>query len=342
MSDKKSKKAKKTEKELKKSVVKTLHSVVKDSDKITKDNGRDHISMVKKFYLAEKSSENLSRIWSDSPASALRFIPGQTNINDINAAERTGFSGTREEGQQFILLSSTSIARYQQLLFANGTKGAKRRLLLILQGMDASGKGGIVKHVFSQGDPMGMHYHGFGAPSEEELKHDFLWRIKKELPKNGWISIFDRSHYEDVVMPNVYKTIPENIWRERYKEINDFEQQLTDSGCSIIKIFLVSSKEKQKQHFLQRLEDPTKYWKFDPASDLKAREKWDDYMLAWQEVFEKTSTDYAPWYLVPADNRWYSRAVVSELLRITLRGMNLTWPAADYDIETARKRLETM
>ena len=203
--------------------------------------------------------------------------------------------------------------------------------------MDVSG---IVRHVFSQGDPMGIHYHGFGKPGAEELDHDFLWRVKRELPKQGWIAVFDRSHYEDVVMPHVYGTYPEDVWRARYDQINEFERELAASGCAILKIFLVVSQDEQKKHFLGRLDDPTKYWKFD-ISDLEARDRWDDYMDAWQEVFEKTSTAAAPWYLVPADNRWYSRAVVSELLRTTLKNMNMTWPPLEPEVDPdeVRRRL---
>ena len=236
-------------------------------------------------------------------------------------------------------VATLSIARYQRLLYANGTKKSNKRLLIVLQGMDASGKGGIVRHVFSQGDPMGIHYHGFGAPTDEEKQHDYLWRVKRQLPQNGWIGIFDRSHYEDIVMPRIYGTVPEDQWRARYDEINTFEHDLVAGGCTILKIFLVSSKEEQKKHFLDRLDDPTKYWKFDP-SDLEARERWDEYMDAWQEVFEKTSTDDAPWYIVPADNRWYSRAVASELLRISMRNMNLMWPPLSVDADEMRCRLE--
>jgi len=156
--------------------------------------------------------------------------------------------------------------------------------------------------------------------------------VERELPKNGWIAVFDRSHYEDIVMPHVYGTYPEAEWCGRYDLVNEFERSLAADGCAILKIFLVVSQEEQKRHFLGRLNDPTKYWKFD-MSDLDARERWDDYMGAWQEVFEKTSTQTAPWYLVPADNRWYSRAVVSELLRTTLKNMNMTWPGLDPDVD---------
>ncbi|WP_033496171.1 PPK2 family polyphosphate kinase [Bifidobacterium biavatii] len=288
---------------------------------------------------AAKSSELLSAVWSLPPAQRLMFHHG-VNANDVIGDSTPGFDGDKDDAERFIALSSSEIARYQNLLYANGVKGSRRRLLIVLQGMDASGKGGIVKHVFRQGNPMGIHYHGFGKPSAEELAHGFLWRVERELPDPGWISVFDRSHYEDIVMPHVYGTVPEAEWRARYDLINEFERNLVADGCAIIKIFLVVSKDEQKRHFLSRLEDPTKFWKFD-VSDLDARDRWDDYMAAWQEVFEHTSTQSAPWYLVPADNRWYSRAVVSELLRTTLKNMNMTWPPLDAGVDPveARRRL---
>ena len=291
---------------------------------------------------AAKSSELLSAVWSMPPAQRLMFHPGVdlAETADGQSGATPGFDGDRYDAERFISLSSSEIARYQRLLYANGVKGSNRRLLIVLQGMDASGKGGIVRHVFRQGDPMGIHYHGFGKPTEEETSHGFLWRVERELPDPGWIGVFDRSHYEDIVMPHVYGTLPEDVWRARYDLVNEFERSLVADGCAVVKIFLVVGREEQRRHFLGRLDDPTKRWKFD-ASDLDARDRWDDYMVAWQEVFERTSTTAAPWYLVPADNRWYSRAVVSELLRTTLKNMNMIWPplASNVDPAEARRRL---
>ena len=284
-----------------------------------------------------KSSETLSAVWSLPPAQLLRFH-SHTHLVDIDAGSKPGFDGDQEAGERFIADSSSEIANYQRLMYANGIHGDTHRVLIVLQGMDASGKGGIVRHVFSLVDPMGIHYHGFGKPSEEDLAHDYLWRIRRELPSNGWISIFDRSQYEDIVMPRITGSLPEETWRARYGQINDFEAELAGSGCAIIKIFLVSSRQAQRQHFLRRLDDPTRYWKFDP-SDLEARDRWDDYMAAWQEVFERTSTSIAPWYLIPADKRWYSRMVVSELLRTTMKNFNQTWPPLDADRDEALARL---
>lgn len=287
---------------------------------------------------ATLSSKALSAVWDEPSAELLRFREGM-DLTSIAPASTPGFPGRKAEGKRFIDISAGEIMRFQHLLYANGSRGSRRRILLILQGMDASGKGGIVQHVFSQVNPMGIHYHGFGAPTAEERQHDFLFRIRRELPKPGWMAVFDRSQYEDIVMPRIYGTYPETLWRSRYRTINDFEGRLADDGCTILKVFLVTSKDAQKRRFLKRLDDPSKHWKFD-ESDLDARARWDDYMQAWQEVFERTSTPSAPWYLIPADKRWYSRAVVSELLRTTMQDMDMRWPEANMDMDAARRRLE--
>jgi PPK2 family polyphosphate:nucleotide phosphotransferase len=285
-----------------------------------------------------KRSKELSSIWKGDPEELLRFRQGM-RLTEIDTSSTPGFPGNKADGRRFIDLSSEDLMSLQHLLYANGAVGSKRRLLLMLQGMDASGKGGIVKHVFSQVNPMGIHYHGFGAPTALELQHDFLWRVRRELPKAGWMAVFDRSQYEDIVMPRIFGTYPESVWRGRYQTVRDFEQHLVDDGCAVIKVFLATSKEAQRKRFLKRLDDPTKHWKF-AESDLDARDRWPEYMDAWQEVFEETSTPDAPWYVVPADRRWYSRAVVSELLRSRLQGMQLQWPKASFDLNEARRRLK--
>ena len=227
-----------------------------------------------------KSSQDLSAVWTLPPAQLLRFRP-ETPLARVDGTQTPGFKGGKKRAQRFINLSAQISNRYQLLLYANGAKGSPQRVLIILQGMDAAGKGGIVRHVFGQGDPMGIHYHGFGAPNEEERRHDFLWRIRRQLPKPGWIAVFDRSQYEDIVMPHIYGTYPPKVWQPRYDQINAFEHELVTSGCTVIKVFLVISKDEQKRHFLKRLTDPTKFWKFD-ESDLEARSRWDEYMQAWQ------------------------------------------------------------
>ena len=196
------------------SIAKTLNKV---EDRLEK--GENCSSVAEGLANVAKASELLSSVWTLPPGQLLRFHH-DTRVAEIDGDSTPGFDGNKDDAERFIAISSSEIARYQRLMYANGVKGSRRRLLIILQGMDASGKGGIVRHVFSQGDPMGMHYHGFGAPKGEEKDHDYLWRIKRELPKNGWISIFDRSQYEDIVMPRIYKTYPEEVWQVRYDEIN--------------------------------------------------------------------------------------------------------------------------
>lgn len=316
---------------------KTIRKVMRKAEDQAQSADRTD-AMNKRLAKAAKSSQLLSAVWSLPPQQRLMFHPSD-RLTDIDPSSTPGFEGDEEAGEEFIRLSSSEIARYQRIMYANGVHGDRHRVLIVLQGMDASGKGGIVRHVFSQVDPMGIHYHGFGKPTPKELKHGFLWRIKKELPADGWISIFDRSQYEDLVMPQIQGTFPPEVIEERINKVNEFERKLVADGCAIIKIYLVSSKEAQKRHFLKRLDDPTRYWKFDP-SDLDARDRWDDYMTAWQGVFERTSTSWAPWYLVPADHRWYSRIVVSELLRTTMKNFNLTWPPLDVDRAAALERLQ--
>lgn len=309
-----------------------------DEQEHTPETGSLHHQARQQVHSIVQRSKELSSIWDDDPSDLLRFHQG-TRLAEIDTSSTPGFPGKKANGRQFIDLSSDEIMGLQHLLYANGAVGSKRRLLLILQGMDASGKGGIVKHVFSQVNPMGIHYHGFGAPTALELQHDFLWRVRRELPKDGWMAVFDRSHYEDIVMPRIFGTYPESVWRSRYRIVRDFERHLVDDGCTVIKVFLATSKEAQRKRFLKRLDDPTKHWKF-AESDLDARERWPEYMDAWQEVFEEASTPDAPWYVVPADKRWYSRAVVSELLRSRLQGMHLQWPKATFDLDEARRRLK--
>ncbi|MFT9305604.1 MAG: PPK2 family polyphosphate kinase [Bifidobacterium aquikefiri] len=297
----------------------------------SKHHRRDKMRMVR------KESSELSSIWDIDPDVALRFHAGLI-LGQLDCDSTPGFEGRKADAKEFVSLSSYEINSFQEQLYANGVKGSHKRVLIILQGMDTSGKGSMVEHVFSQLSPMGIHYHGFAAPSHEELNHDYLWRIRRELPKDGWISIFDRSQYEDIVMPRIYGTYPRTIWESRYDEISDFEHRLVDDGCSIIKIFLCISKDFQKKRFLKRLDDPTKFWKFDP-SDLKARSHWDDYMNAWQDVMERTSTNYAPWHIVPANHRWYSRAVLSQILRARMQEMNFAWPPADFNVDMVKHQL---
>ncbi|SHU68430.1 polyphosphate kinase [Mycobacteroides abscessus subsp. abscessus] len=211
-------------------------------------------------------------------------------------------------------------------------------MLLVLQGMDTSGKGGIVKHVVGQVDPQGMAHASFGVPTEDERKHHYLWRIRNALPSGGQLGVFDRSHYEDVLVVRVHNLVAPEVWGARYEEINAFEKELTEAGTTILKVVLVVSLDEQKRRLAERLDRPDKYWKFNP-NDIDERAFWPAYQDAYQAVLEKTSTAHAPWYVIPCDRKWYSRLAVTALLDETLDGLNLSWPPADFDIEEQKRRL---
>ncbi|SHU65605.1 polyphosphate kinase 2 [Mycobacteroides abscessus subsp. abscessus] len=226
----------------------------------------------------------------------------------------------------------------QEMLYANGRSGDHRSVLLVLQGMDTSGKGGIVKHVVGQVDPQGMAHASFGVPTEDERKHHYLWRIRNALPSGGQLGVFDRSHYEDVLVVRVHNLVAPEVWGARYEEINAFEKELTEAGTTILKVVLVVSLDEQKRRLAERLDRPDKYWKFNP-NDIDERAFWPAYQDAYQAVLEKTSTAHAPWYVIPCDRKWYSRLAVTALLDETLDGLNLSWPPADFDIEEQKRRL---
>jgi len=206
----------------------------------------------------------------------------------------------------------------------------RKKLLFVLQGMDTSGKNGTIKNVFRGVNPQGVHVASFERPSTREISHDYLWRVHKRAPSNGEIMIFDRSHYEDVLAVRVNELKPENVWRKRFRHINDFEQLLTDEGTVIIKFFLHIDKDTQKERLQERLDTPAKNWKFD-RSDIVARSKWDDYFEAYEEVFDKTSKPHAPWYIIPANKKWARNLLVARIVVACLEDLQLTYPAVDYD-----------
>ena len=225
------------------------------------------------------------------------------------------------------------------MLYANGREGDTRSVLLVLQGMDTAGKGGIVEHVVGAGSPMGIRYTSFGVPTEEERKHHYLWRIRNALPHRAVTSaVFDRSHYEDVLVVRVHNLVPPEVWGARYDEINAFEKELVDGGTTIVKVAMFVSLDEQKQRLAERLDRPDKYWKYNPG-DLDERALWPAYQEAYQAVLDKTSTDYAPWHVVPCDKKWYSRLAVTELLIESLKSINLSWPPADFDVEAEKQKL---
>ncbi|MGW7415466.1 PPK2 family polyphosphate kinase, partial [Streptomyces sp. NPDC054863] len=226
----------------------------------------------------------------------------------------------------------------QERLYASSTAGDSRRILLVLQGMDTSGKGGTVKHVIGQFNPSGCRIRAFKAPTEEERAHSFLWRITKALPQAGEIGIFDRSHYEDVLIGRVRELAPAAEIERRYDRINNFEKSLTDSGVTLVKVFLHISYEQQKRRLLERLDNPEKYWKFNPG-DIDERALWPAYQQAYEIALRRCSTDAAPWYLIPSDRKWYRNWAISNLLLEHLEALDPQYPTAGFDVEECRRRL---
>jgi PPK2 family polyphosphate:nucleotide phosphotransferase len=268
----------------------------------------------------------------------LAFHPGD-KVADIDTSATPGFTGKKADAQPLQAQRSERLAELQEMLYANNKAADdKRSVLLVLQGMDTAGKGGIVKHVVGAANPQGIRYTSFGKPTEEELAHDYLWRIRKALPPAGHIGVFDRSHYEDVLIVRVHNLVPPEVWGARYDEINAFERELADGGMTLVKVAMFLSLDEQKKQLAERLEDPTKYWKYNPG-DLDERKLWPKYQEAYQAVLDRTSTDYAPWYVVPCDKRWYSRLAVTELLIEAVESFNMSWPPADFDVEAYKKRL---
>jgi PPK2 family polyphosphate:nucleotide phosphotransferase len=231
------------------------------------------------------------------------------------------------------------LADLQEKLYAHGQTGGTRRVLVVLQGMDTSGKSGTIKHVIGQIDVQGAQIAAFKAPTPEEQRHDFLWRIKRRVPGPGRIGVFDRSHYEDVLVARVRNLVPRSTWSRRYDVINRFEESLTGSGTTVIKCFLHISFDAWRERQLARLDDPTKHWKFNPG-DIEDAARWEDYMDAYQDALERCNTDAAPWFVIPADRKWHRNLAVTRLLIEHLDALKLDWPPATFDIEEQRRRVE--
>jgi PPK2 family polyphosphate:nucleotide phosphotransferase len=256
---------------------------------------------------------------------------------------------SKETSENLLKSNIKKMAEYQDMLYAQD----KYSLLIIFQAMDAAGKDGTIKHVMSGLNPQGTQVYSFKQPSTEELDHDYLWRINKALPERGRIGIFNRSHYEEVLVVRVHdyvkgqkipnEFIDSKIWETRFEQIRNFEKHIYQNGTRIIKIFLNISKEEQTKRLFKRLDDPAKNWKFS-ASDLDERKLWDKYMNCYQEAIQKTSTKYAPWYVVPADKKWYARLVVSEIIIDAMKGMELKYPEMSSEqkskIEEFKQRLK--
>lgn len=269
-------------------------------------------------------------------------VSGPIDLADRDSRAKTGFDGNKDDAAAALAKIGAELSELQERLFANGRSGTSPvRVLLVLQGMDTSGKGGIVRHVAGLVDPQGLAITSFKKPTPEELEHDFLWRVEKALPAAGMIGIFDRSHYEDVLIGRVRKLADDAEIERRYGAINDFEAAFEASGGVLIKCFLHITKDDQKDRLAERLDDPTKFWKYN-AADLDERALWDDYQDAYAVALERCSTETAPWFVVPAGRKWYRNWAVAMLLLEHLRALDLQWPAADFDIEEQKARLATM
>ncbi len=251
---------------------------------------------------------------------------GKFDLARIDSADKSLFTGRNKEdfAPQFRELQD-ELQRLQKILYAQN----KHRVLVVMQAMDTGGKDGCIKHVFSHIDPQGIHVRSFKKPSEEELAHDFLWRVHSKVPSRGQLVIFNRSHYEDIIAVRVKKLFPDTVWQRRQRHVVEFERMLAEEGTTIVKIFLHISKKEQKKRLEARLENPNKHWKFNP-DDLADRARWDDFMAAYQDVISKTSTRFAPWFVVPADRKWYRNLCVARIMLDTLKSLDMELPRVDW------------
>ena len=276
---------------------------------------------------------------STTDVSALRLPSGPVDLASIATDATPGFTGDKAAGVAALARLGADLDGLQERLFAEGTDGSTKRVLLVLQGMDTSGKGGTLEHTVGLMDPQGVRITSFKAPTEDELAHDFLWRIEKAVPAGGYVGVFDRSHYEDVLIVRVRSLAPAEEIERRYGAINDFEERLVAEGTTLVKCMLHISAEEQKERLLARLDDPTKHWKFNPG-DIDERERWAAYREAYEIALERTNTAHAPWHVIPADRKWFRNLAVGSLLHAALTDLDPQWPAADFDVDEQRARLE--
>jgi PPK2 family polyphosphate:nucleotide phosphotransferase len=254
--------------------------------------------------------------------------PGdKIRLHDWKADDQSAFDGDKDEAQAKLDELNYELESLQELLFAEG----KRKVLIVLQGMDTSGKDGVIRHVFDGVNPQGVRVASFKVPTPEELAHDYLWRVHKQTPGKGEIVIFNRSHYEDVLVVRVHQLVPETAWRKRYEQINEFERLLAEEGTTILKFFLHIDLDEQKERLEARLHDPTKQWKFN-LGDLAERKLWPEYTRAYEDVLNKTSTEWAPWHIVPSNRKWYRNLVIATLLVDALKDLKMAYPQPKDDL----------
>jgi PPK2 family polyphosphate:nucleotide phosphotransferase len=268
----------------------------------------------------------------------LRLPAGPVDLRSIDTDGTAGFDGSKQEGEAALQKLGPELSELQERLYAEGKTGTTRTVLLVLQGMDTSGKGGVLRHTVGLMDPQGIKITSFKAPTEEERKHDFLWRIRNALPQPGYVGVFDRSQYEDVLIVRVHELAPPEEIERRYGAINEFEQEIAAGGTRVVKCMLHVSAEEQKQRLLARLGDPTKHWKYNPK-DVDERALWPEYQKAYEIALERTNTETAPWHVVPSDRKWSRNLAIGRLLLETLRDMDPQWPKADFDVEAEKQRL---
>ena len=304
--------------------------------KSAKDKTLDKTAKSAKAKAEKKGKEAAATNWTQT----LRVAPG-FSLLDLDAESTPGFAGDKAAGQLALEGIDEQLSELQERLYAESKGDRKRSLLLVVQGMDTSGKGGIMRYVVGAFDPQGVKHTAFKAPTKEERAHPFLWRITNALPLPGEIGVFDRSQYEDVLIVRVHDLVPRTQWSRRYAQINAWEKKVADSGTTIVKIMLHISSDEQKARLGERLDRPDKYWKFNPG-DLDERAYWADYMQAYQAAFDKCSTDVAPWFVVPANRKWYARLAVANLVLEHLKAMDPQWPPADFDVEEQKARLAAM
>jgi PPK2 family polyphosphate:nucleotide phosphotransferase len=279
---------------------------------------------------------------------SLRVRPGQpVDLAGIDPRSTPGVPGRKKTGSdrkgwaraQTAKVGAT-LAGWQERMYASAKSGDDaRRVLLVLQAMDCGGKDGVVRHAVGMLNPLGVRITSFGVPTDEERSHHFLWRIRRALPAPGYIGVFNRSHYEDVLVARVHKLITAEEREQRYDEINAFERELVADGVTLVKVMLHITPEEQRRRLLDRLNDPTKYWKYNRA-DIDERAYWSEYQAAYAAALTRCSSDAAPWYVVPADRKWYRDWAVTHLLNETMAGLGLEYPPADFDIDTERARLK--
>ena len=260
---------------------------------------------------------------------AYRVVPGKkVALSSFDANDSTLVPEGKKKGEEIVERLGRRLEELQDLLYA----AHDRALLVVLQGMDTSGKDGAIRKVFHSMDPLGIRAVSFGVPSAEELDHDFLWRVHRQAPRKGEVVIFNRSHYEDVLAVRVRQLAPEKVWRKRYEQINDFERLLAESGTTIVKFFLHIDAEEQRERLQKRIDDPAKRWKF-RHGDLDDRKLWKEYTAAYEEALSRTSTEHAPWYVVPANRKWYRNVVISQVLVETLESLDLRYPEPEESLD---------